>query len=67
MKPDWKDAPEWAMYLAQDESGKWYWYSHKPVQYSSSFMNPDRYDAMAQRAEIVRTNNNWMDTLEARP
>ena len=30
MKPDWKDAPEWANYLAQDKNGEWTWFSHKP-------------------------------------
>lgn len=30
MKPDWKDAPEWAQYLAQDLDGNWYWFSDEP-------------------------------------
>lgn len=25
MKPDWKDAPEWANWLGQDVFGAWYW------------------------------------------
>lgn len=29
-KPDWKDAPEWAQYLAQDGHGAWYWYRDLP-------------------------------------
>lgn len=29
-KPDWKDAPEWAQWLAMDEDGSWYWYAGKP-------------------------------------
>lgn len=28
-KPDWKDAPEWANWLAQDESGFWGFFSKK--------------------------------------
>lgn len=24
-KPDWKDAPEWANWLAQDGEGQWIW------------------------------------------
>lgn len=30
MKPDWKDAPEWAKWLALDPSGCWYWYEAEP-------------------------------------
>lgn len=29
-KPDWKDAPEWAQYLAMDPDGSWWWYASKP-------------------------------------
>lgn len=30
MKPDWKDAPEWASWLALDEYGTWYWFELEP-------------------------------------
>lgn len=30
MKPDWKNAPSWALWLAQDKSGDWYWYASRP-------------------------------------
>lgn len=29
-KPDWKDAPEWANWLAGDADGTWYWFKDKP-------------------------------------
>ena len=29
-KPDWKGAPEWANWLAQDEDGPWFWFQLKP-------------------------------------
>lgn len=29
MKPDWKEAPEWANWLAQDSDGKW-WHEYEP-------------------------------------
>lgn len=29
-KPEWKDAPEWAMWLAQDGDGFWCWFQKKP-------------------------------------
>jgi hypothetical protein len=33
MKPDWKDAPKEANYLAQDSDGQWFWYDEKPEYY----------------------------------
>lgn len=30
MKPDWKDAPAWANWLAMDDDGWWYWYEIQP-------------------------------------
>lgn len=29
-KPDWKDAPEWAQWLAMDEDRVWWWFENKP-------------------------------------
>ena len=31
MKPDWKDAPEWAMWLAVDEDGEIWWFKNEPA------------------------------------
>ena len=30
MKPNWKDAPEWAQWLAMDDNWQWFWYEKKP-------------------------------------
>lgn len=30
MTPDWKDAPEWAEYLAMDSNGAWWWFENEP-------------------------------------
>lgn len=30
MKPDWKDAPPDAKWLAMDENGDWWWYTDVP-------------------------------------
>lgn len=30
MKPDWKDAPEWARFVAMDPDGNWFWFSEEP-------------------------------------
>ena len=29
-KPSWSEAPKWAMYLAQNDDGQWWWYEKKP-------------------------------------
>ncbi len=29
-KPDWKDAPKWAKWLAMDCGEYWYWYANRP-------------------------------------
>ena len=40
MKPDWKDAPEWAQYLSCDKFG-YVWWEHEPVykndEYTSTY------------------------------
>ena len=36
-KPDWKDAPEWAKFLAQDKDGSWYWFEKKPFLHTHGF------------------------------
>ena len=38
MKPDWKDAPEWANYLVLDEDGEWYWCDHTTNHYGLAFI-----------------------------
>lgn len=30
MKPDWKDAPNWANWLAMDKDGEWWWFENEP-------------------------------------
>lgn len=30
--PDWKDAPEWAQWLACDADGTWYWFEDRPIK-----------------------------------
>ena len=58
-KPDWSDAPEWANYLAQDESGAWYWYDTRPSQLNHGFSPSGRGK--------TATLPNWRETLESRP
>lgn len=61
MKPDWKDAPEWANFMAMDEDGSWYWYEDEP--YMSSFNREWRGDDMFEHAFL----NDWQLSKERRP
>jgi hypothetical protein len=38
MKPDWKDAPEWARYLAMDQGRRWHWHESRPKRFFSSWL-----------------------------
>jgi hypothetical protein len=65
-KPDWKDAPEWAQWLAQDYDGQWGWFSVEPRQspYASTwFWETGEWEEAAQQA----SNIGWETTLEPRP
>ena len=61
MKPDWKDAPEWAKYFAMDADGSGYWYERKPVRFDSSWL-PDDF-----RFAIAGNFTDWRQSLEQRP
>ena len=69
MKPSWKNAPEWAEYLAQDyKDGNWYWYSIKPYRCSvKDFVWCCVPDSKYKLAGISDPNPEWKETLERRP
>ncbi|MCE5317856.1 MAG: hypothetical protein LLG04_10950 [Parachlamydia sp.] len=60
MKPDWKDAPSWANYLAQDEVGLWFWYEEEPN------LGRISWSISGGRHCVVRYGD-WRDSLEERP
>ena len=60
MKPDWKDAPEWANWLARDMSGRWFWWERKPDFIGDEWLYGGRY-------EIAAAIDYAWETLEARP
>lgn len=60
MKPDWKDAPEWANWLAMDKDGAWYWYEEMPNERAGYEWRPQ---SRFERIEFP----NWRKSLEARP
>ena len=72
VKPDWKDAPQWAQWLAQDWDGTWAWFEKKPIP------DEDRRLWHSEKDELAITHNwdlfdeneyveNWNNTLEQRP
>ncbi|QDB73838.1 hypothetical protein KE335_gp07 [Aeromonas phage 2_D05] len=65
-KPSWKDAPEWAQWMAQDEDGEWWFFSGKPKAQSVSFDERDS-GISADYAKKGETLGDWRDTLEKRP
>ncbi len=64
MKPSLDQKPEWANYLAQDESGVWAWFEYKPkAQYANSgFWAVSKGKYMVAEQE---TNPLWVETLES--
>lgn len=64
-KPDWKDAPEWAQWLACDLCGAWFWYASKPSIERWAFIFVD--DERVRYAGYGSPNDSWKDTLERRP
>lgn len=50
MKPDWKDAPEWAQYSARDEDGRWFWHQAPPyfIDYCGAWRSIARWEPTGQ-------------------
>lgn len=63
-KPDWKDAPDWAEYLAQHYCGSWMWFDAKPRASGFAWCGTDRFEP-AGRGD--KNPDSWLDTLEQRP
>ena len=61
MKPDWKDAPDWAQYLAMDRDGAWYWHETEPACLN------DFWHTVWQSELAGGHENEWQYTLEGRP
>jgi hypothetical protein len=60
MKPDWKDAPEWAQYVAMDSNRVWYWFEKEPAMKRFFWeLNDGDWQAIPEA--------HWQDSLEKRP
>ena len=71
--PSWDDSPKWAKWLAQDEDGKWQWYSLKPtLDDESTEFSPQRNDQwwLADSDECTISadaRSGWRSSLQPRP
>jgi len=64
MKPDWKDAPEWAKWLALNEYGEWWWYEMEPLLF---YMAGHWHAESGRKLRVSPDMVNWQDSLEAKP
>lgn len=63
MKPSWSEAPKWAMWLAQNEDGQWWWYESEPeISHNMGYYFVD--DGRSLEATCAE---DWDDSLEKRP
>lgn len=63
-KPDWKDAPEWAMWLAKDFDGQWWWHDTKPsLDEDNEWFGSERFKSALRTGD----NENYRESLEPRP
>jgi hypothetical protein len=57
--PDWSQAPEWANYVAMDECGDWYWYSHQPTKGDVEWIT-------LGKQKLASGREHWRDSLQSR-
>ena len=69
--PRWKDAPDWANYLAQDGDGSWYWYEY-PIHAHEDDDDDAWYEQrgfggrIGNAGESAECNPDWRNTRQAR-
>jgi hypothetical protein len=65
-KPDWKNAPDWANWLAMDANGEWHWFEFEPIlDPEDGFFWGTILDH--EKWEKVYTKNDWKNSLQERP
>lgn len=72
-KPDWKCAPEWANWIAQDQCSEsigldhfWVWFENRPTKMLNGWIDMTPGGKWKQTS-VVATDEQWKKTLEARP
>lgn len=64
-KPDWKGAPDWAQWLAQDGNGGWWFYAEHVDHDENCFICPS--GCFNRKAGFGKVFGDWRNTLEKRP
>ena len=62
LKPDWKTAPSWAQYLAQDPNGGWWWFEVAPRPASMGWI----VCQLGTRCERATIPGEWRKSLTVR-
>ena len=63
-KPEWRNAPDWAEWMAQDEDGQWGWYENEPPLGSWSWIWEGGEWA---DCNFDGRSDDWTASLEPRP
>lgn len=67
-KPDWKDAPDWANWLAQDKDGEYCWWNIRPALAASLWAQGYPEESFFyESVGYFEKNIDWQSTLEQRP
>lgn len=71
-KPDWNSAPDWARWLAMDQSGVWCWFVGEPYRGSSVWLPDDKENGDGDTFDYIDGMSHdypidWIETLETRP
>lgn len=61
IKPDWKDSPPWANWLAMDDDGEWYWFELEPIFRYGVWIGG------GGKIEIIKPRLSGKKTKESRP
>lgn len=62
LKPDWKTAPSWAQYLAQDPNGGWWWFEVAPRPAAMGWI----VGQLGTRCERATIPGEWRKSLTVR-
>lgn len=68
-KPNWKEVPEWVVWIAQDADGVWNGYNLEPSDYDDQWQRIDLNMFSGGKfitLERADPNQDWKNTLESR-
>lgn len=66
-KPSWSEAPDWALWLAQDANGEWWWFDFPPVLECDFWQPPlDHRPFLSAFAGISSPPEDYTKTLQYR-